>query len=180
MFVKIFVIDAKHADVAGNGLPAALMMAALSAKIRSLAPLHDDVSKLLVHVNQLVHELMSAEGFFATIILGKYWPGTGKVQITRAGHPYPLWVADHELRDFPQIDGIPLGVESGTEYKGKEFSLSPGEALLFFSDGVLEAENEKNELFGDDRLTAYFEMAHGPPLAEGLLNRIDSWRAPSR
>jgi phosphoserine phosphatase RsbU/P len=132
LFVKIFDIDAKHADVAGKRLPAALMMAALSAKIRSLAPLHDDVSKLLVHVNQLVHELMSAEGFFATIILGKYWPGTGKVQITRAGHPYPLWVVDHELRALPQIDGIPLGVESGTEYKGKEFSLSPGEALLFF------------------------------------------------
>jgi serine phosphatase RsbU (regulator of sigma subunit) len=60
LFVKIFDIDANHADVAGKGLPAALMMAALSAKIRSLAPLHDDVSKLLVHVNQLVHELMSA------------------------------------------------------------------------------------------------------------------------
>ncbi|MGW8188270.1 MAG: PP2C family protein-serine/threonine phosphatase, partial [Desulfobacterales bacterium] len=145
-------------------------------KIRSLAPLHDDVSNLLAHVNQLMYELMSEEGFFATIILGRYWPGTGKVQLARAGHPYPLWVADHRVRDLPQIDGIPLGVESGSRYKRKEFSLSPGEALLFFSDGVPEAENKKNELFGDDRLTAYFVMANGPPWAEGLLNRIDSWR----
>jgi serine phosphatase RsbU (regulator of sigma subunit) len=123
------------ADVAGKGLPAALMMAALSAKIRSLAPLHDDVGKLLAHVNQLMHELISEEGFFATIILGRYWPGTGKVQIARAGHPYPLWVADQGLRDLPPIEGIPLGVESGTAYKGKEFVLSPGEALLFFQTG---------------------------------------------
>jgi serine phosphatase RsbU (regulator of sigma subunit) len=164
------------ADVAGKGLPAALMMAALSAKIRSLAPLHDDVSDLLVHVNRLMHELMSEEGFFVTIILGRYWPRTGKVQIARAGHPYPLWVSGHALRAFPQVDGIPLGVESASEYKGKEIVLSPGEALLFLSDGVTEAENEKNELFGNDRLTAYFEKAHGPPWAEGLLNRIDIWR----
>jgi hypothetical protein len=45
-----------------------------------------------------------------------------------------------------QIDGLPLGVESGTRYKGKEFVLSPGEALLFFSDGVTEAVNEKKRV----------------------------------
>jgi sigma-B regulation protein RsbU (phosphoserine phosphatase) len=88
------------ADVAGKGLSAALMMAALSAKIRSLAPLHNDVSKLLAHVNQEMHELMSEEGFFATIVLGKYQPKTGRVQIVRAGHPYPLWVTDSGLRGF--------------------------------------------------------------------------------
>lgn len=164
------------ADVAGKGLPAALMMAALSAKIRSIAPLQDKVDQLLAQVNQEMHAIMSDEGFFATIVLGRYWPEAGKVQIARAGHPYPLWIRGQGLRELPLMEGIPLGVESGTSYEGEEIALAAGEALLFLSDGVLEAKNENNELFGDERLTGYFKTAHGPPWAEGLLARIDSWR----
>jgi serine phosphatase RsbU (regulator of sigma subunit) len=164
------------ADVAGKGLPAALMMAALSAKIRSIAPLHIEVNKLLAHVNKEMHELMSEEGFFATMVLSKYWPGTGRVQIARAGHPYPLWVINHGFRALPKLDGISIGIEFGTEYEKTEFVLSPGEAILLVTDGITEAENEKGELFGNDRLTDYFKLATGPPWAQGLLGKIDSWR----
>jgi len=164
------------ADVAGKGLPAALFMAALSAKIRSMAPLHQDIDILLAHVNKLMHELMSAEGFFATAVLSKYWPGTGKVQIARAGHPYPLWLAKNGILDLPKLNGMPLGVEFDTEYDKTEFVLSPGESILFVTDGVTEAANEEGELFGDDRIAYYFKEANGPPWAKGLLERIDSWR----
>jgi sigma-B regulation protein RsbU (phosphoserine phosphatase) len=164
------------ADVAGKGLPAALIMAALSAKIRSIAPLHNEVDELLANVNKEMYELMSEEGFFATMVLSKHWPRSGRVQAARAGHPYPLWVIDHGLRELPKIDGIPIGVEFETEYEKTEFVLSPGEAILFITDGVTEAENEESELFGDDRLTDYFKEAKGPPWAEGLLKRIDFWR----
>ena len=164
------------ADVAGKGLPAALIMAALSAKIRSIAPLQNEVNKLLANVNKEMHELMSEEGFFATMVLSKYWPRTGRVHIARAGHPYPLWVINHGFRELPKLDGMPLGVEFGTEYEKTEFVLSPGDAILFVTDGVTEAENEGSELFGNDRLTDYFEEANGPPWAEGLLEKIGSWR----
>jgi len=164
------------ADIAGKGLPAALFMAALSAKIRSIAPLQKEVDKLLADVNKEMYELMAEEGFFATMVLSKYWPGTGIVQIARAGHPYPLWLAENGIRDLPKLDGMPLGVEFETEYEKTEFVLSPGEAILFITDGVTEAENGESELFGDDRLTDYFEAAIGPPYAKGLLERIDTWR----
>ena len=164
------------ADVAGKGLPAALIMAALSAKIRSEAPLHREVNKLLANVNNAMHELMSEEGFFATIVLSKYWPWAGRVQTSRAGHLHPLWVINHGFRELPILSGIPLGVEFGTEYEQTEFVLSPGESILFMTDGVTEAENEENELFGNDRLTDYFEVTKGPPWGEGLLERIGSWR----
>jgi len=164
------------ADVAGKGLPAALIMAALSAKIRSEAPLHGEVDKLLANVNNAMYELMSEEGFFATIVLSKYWPRAGRVQTARAGHPHPLWVINHGFRELPKLNGIPLGVELGTEYEKTEFVLSPGESILFITDGVSEAENEENELFGNDRLTDYLAGAKGPPWAEGLLEKIDSWR----
>ena len=164
------------ADVAGKGLPAALMMAALSAKIRSIAPLHKEVDKLLASVNKEMYELMAEEGFFATMVLSKYWPKTGRVQTARAGHPYPLWVIHRGLRELPKLDGIPIGIEFATKYEKTEFVLSPGEALLFITDGVTEAENEKSELFGDGRLADYFEVANGPSWAKGLLERIGSWR----
>ncbi len=164
------------ADVAGKGLPAALMMAALSAKIRSVAPLHTEVDKLLASVNKEMYGLMSDEGFFATMALCKYWPCSGKVQVARAGHFYPLWIIDHEVRELAKLDGLPIGVDYEAEYEKTESVLSPGEALLFITDGVTEAENKDNELFGDDRLADYFEAADGPPWAEGLLERINSWR----
>jgi sigma-B regulation protein RsbU (phosphoserine phosphatase) len=164
------------ADVAGKGLPAALMMAALSAKIRSIAPLHNEVNKLLAHVNKEMHELMSEEGFFATMVLSKYWPGTGRVQTARAGHPNPLWVINHGVQALPKLHGISIGIEFEAEYEKAEFVLSPGEAILLVTDGITEAENEKGELFGNDRLTDYFKLATGPPWAQGLLEKIDSWR----
>jgi phosphoserine phosphatase RsbU/P len=164
------------ADVAGKGLPAALMMAALSAKIRSIAPLQNEVDKLLANVNAEMYELMFEEGFFATMVMSRYWPGTGKVHIVRAGHQYPLRVMNHGFEELSNLRGIPIGIEPKAEYEKAEFVLTPGEAILFVTDGVTEAENEKRELFGNDRLTDYFEMANGPPWAEGLLKKIDSWR----
>lgn len=164
------------ADVAGKGLPAALMMAALSAKIRSMAPLHQGIDELLSNVNKEMYQLMSEEGLFATIALCKYWPRSGRVHIVRAGHLYPLWANRHGLREFPKLDGISIGVEAETEYEKIEFELSTGEALLFISDGVTEAENSQKELFGNHRLKEYFTAQKGPPWAESLLKRVDSWR----
>ena len=164
------------ADVAGKGLPAALMMAALSAKIRSIAPIQNEIHKLLASVNKEMNELMSEEGFFATIVMSRYWPGTGKMHIARAGHPNPLWVINHGFRELPKLEGLSIGIELGTEYEKAELVLSPGEAILLVTDGVTEAENEKSELFGNDGLTDYLKVANGPPWAEGLLKRIGSWR----
>jgi len=164
------------ADVAGKGLPAALMMAALSAKIRSLSPLQNEVHKLLADVNKEMYELMSEEGFFATMVMSRYWPGTGTVHIARAGHQYPLWVMNNGFQELSNIHGIPIGIEFGAEYEKAKFVLSPGEAILLVTDGITEAENEKGELFGNDRLTDYFKLATGPPWAQGLLEKIDSWR----
>lgn len=164
------------ADVAGKGLSAALMMAALSAKIRSIAPLQTEIDKLLANVNAEMYELMFEEGFFATMVMSRYWPGTGKLHIVRAGHQYPLWVMNHGFQELSNLHGIPIGIEPNAEYEKARFVLSPGEAILFVTDGVTEAENEKGGLFGNDRLTDYFKLANGPPWAEGLLKRIDSWR----
>jgi sigma-B regulation protein RsbU (phosphoserine phosphatase) len=164
------------ADVYDKGLPAALIMAALSTKIRSEALLRHEVDKLLETVNKGIYELTVDEGFFATIVLGRYWPADGRMQFTQGGHLPPLWVVGGKLRDVPQIKGMSLGVTPDAEYQRKEIILSPGESILFLTDGVTEAENQRGELFSSDRVIGHIKSASGPPYGKGLLDAVNLWR----
>ena len=164
------------ADVSDKGVPAALIMAALSTKIRSEAQNQSEVDKLLETVNNSTYSLTSEEGFFATIVLARYWPRSGKMQLTLGGHLQPLWIIESGIGNLPQINGISLGVTPDVHYEKKEIILSPGESVLLFSDGVIEAENEDNELFGNDRLVDCINNTKGPPWGKGLLDLINHWR----
>jgi len=164
------------ADVSGKGVPAALIMAALSTKIRSEALLQGDVNKLLQNVNDSMYSLTSEEGFFATIVLVRYWPSSGKMQLIRAGHLNPLWIVNGNIGDLPPLKGMSLGVIPHVNYERKEILLSPGESVLLFSDGITEAENEDNELFGNDRLVSYIKDIKGPPWGKSLLDAVNTWR----
>jgi serine phosphatase RsbU (regulator of sigma subunit) len=168
------------ADVSGKGVPAALIMAALSTNIRSEALLQSEVDKLLEAVNNRLHRLTSEEGFFATIVIGRYWPASGKMQLALGGHLQPLWIGQSGLVNLPQLKGISMGVTPDVHYEKKELSLSPGEAVLFFSDGVIEAENEDKALFGNERLVDYIKNAKGPPWGKGLLDLISQWRGNAK
>jgi serine phosphatase RsbU (regulator of sigma subunit) len=167
------------ADVSDKGVPAALIMAALSTKIRSEAQDQSEVDKLLATVNESMHSLTSAEGFFATIALARYWPSSGKMQLALGGHLSPLWIAEGEMRNLLKSKGISLGVTADAHYEIEEILLSPGESILFFTDGVIEAENEKSELFGHDRLISYIKDTKGPPWGKKLLDFVHDWRGHS-
>ena len=164
------------ADVSGKGVPAALIMAALSTKIRSEALLQDDMNKLLQTVNNSLYTLASDEGFFATIVLARYWPSDVKMQLIRAGHLNPLWIVNGKIKDLPPLKGVSLGITPHVHYERKEIELSSGESVLFFSDGIIEAENEDNELFGNDRLVGYIKDTKGPPWGKSLLDAVNAWR----
>jgi len=168
------------ADVSGKGVPAALIMAALSTNIRSEALLQGEVDRLLETVNNALHSLTAEEGFFATIVLGRYWPASGKMQLALGGHLQPLWIVPGGMGNLPPLKGISLGVTPDVHYKKKEIALSPGEAVLFFSDGVIEAENEDKALFGNERLVDYIKNAKGPPWGKGLIDSIRQWRGNAK
>ena len=101
------------------------------------------------------------------------------MQLVLAGHLQPLWIAEGGTGNLPQINGMSLGVTPDVRYEKKEILLSPGESILLFSDGVIEAENEDKELFGNDRLVDFIKNAKGPPWGEGLLDFISNWRGNS-
>ncbi len=168
------------ADVSDKGVPAALIMAALSTKIRSEARNQTEVERLLETVNNSMHSLISEEGFFATIVFVRYWSHSGKIQFTIAGHLQPLWIVESGIGNPPHLNGISLGVKQDVKYEKKEFFLSPGESVLLFTDGVIEAENKDNEMFGNDRLVRYMEDTSGPPWGKGLLEEIKCWRGNTK
>jgi sigma-B regulation protein RsbU (phosphoserine phosphatase) len=169
-------IIAYVADVAGKGVPAALIMAALSMKIRTEALLQQDINSLLQAVNTGMYNLASEEGYFVTLVLLRFWPIEGKIELVRAGHPNPVWIADGVFKQIPPLKGVSLGIVTDVEYEKTELWLGSGDSLLLFSDGVIEAENEARELFGDDRLIDYIDSAKGAPRGLELLDVIGKWR----
>jgi serine phosphatase RsbU (regulator of sigma subunit) len=168
------------ADVSDKGLPAALVMVALWSRIRREAALYGDVDKLLEAVNNAMYDLMAEEGFFATIILGKYLPSTGRINLVRGGHLSPLRISKDGLKDVPDLQGPSLGIVQEIKYEEKEVILSQEESILFITDGVTEAENEQGELFGHNRLIDYIQRTDGPPWGKGLLDEINTWQGNAR
>ena len=164
------------ADVCGKGLAAALIMVALWARIRSEASVDREVDEILVSVNGAMYSLLAKEGFFATIVMGRYWPETGRMQLVRGGHLFPLWFTGKGLSKLPELRGIPLGVIAKPTYDTREIILKRGQSILFITDGVTEARNSRDEFFGSHRLAKYVKADKGPPWGRKLLDEVRAWR----
>ena len=164
------------ADVSGKGVPAALIMAAVSTKIRAEASLQQNLNLILRAVNGSMYELASTEGYFATMLLLKYWPRMRKIEMIRAGHINPVLVSPTGVREISGLKGVSLGVMEEVDYELAELVLEPGESLLLFSDGVTEAENERVEQFGYQRLIDQLSTSKSFPHGEGLLESVREWR----
>lgn len=164
------------ADVSGKGVAAALIMAAVSTKIRAEASLQQNLNLILRAVNGSMYELASTEGYFATMLLLKYWPRMKKIEMIRAGHINPVLVSPTGVREISGLKGVSLGVMEEVDYGLAELVLEPGESLLLFSDGVTEAENERVEQFGYQRLIDHLLTSKSFPHGEGLLESIREWR----
>lgn len=164
------------ADICGKGVEAALIMAALSTMIRLEVPFHSELTDLLKVVNKSMFNLSSAEGYFATIICGRYWPENGRLQLLRAGHPFPVWIRSGSLQNLPKLEGTPLGITPDICYETHDIHLAEGDSCLFYSDGVIEAENEAGEMLGTENLIQGIVGKTRPPLGPKLVETIQSWR----
>ena len=138
--------------------------------------MQQDINSLLQAVNTGMYNLASEEGYFVTLVLLRFWPVEGKIELVRAGHPNPVWVVDGVFKQIPPLKGLSLGFVADVAYEKTELWLGPGDSLLLFSDGVIEAENEARELFGDGRLIDYIDSAKSPPRGRELLEVIRKWR----
>ena len=144
--------------------------------MRSEIYFHDDLKELLQCVNEDLYALVSDEGYFATIAIGKYWPESGKMELARAGHPAPFWISGGKLKTALSSNSVSLGVVKGTQYTTQTLHLSPGDSMVFVTDGFTEAGNESNEFFGQKQITQLIRASAGPPWGKHLLEAVKNWR----
>jgi hypothetical protein len=131
-------------DVAGKGLPAAMLVSVLVGSIRTAAEDSHAPDLLLRRLNERL--IGRTQGSFSTA-LAAYISSSGRVTISNAGHLSPY--LDGKEIELP--GALPLGVHSLTEYETTQFYLACGSRLTFYSDGVVEAQNRSGELFGFER-----------------------------
>jgi len=134
-------------DVAGKGLPAAMLVSVLVGAIRGVAEYTVDPAKLLASLNERL--IGRTHGGFSTA-LAAHITEDGWVTIANAGHLSPYL----DGRELELPGALPLGVISGNTYATKQFYLAHGSRLTFYSDGVVEAQNAQGELFGFERAKA--------------------------
>ena len=139
------------ADVAGKSVPAALLMATLQASLRTIAGENAMLADLVARLNRYAsaHSLNGLR--FTTAVLSEYNPSTRRLTYVNAGHNAPILRRANGSFEILDVGGLPLGIRSDETYETSTLELKPGDALIFFTDGVVEAFNATGEEFGNER-----------------------------
>lgn len=159
-FFDVFLVDENHlavviGDVSGKGIPAALFMVRSTTVIRNYAMLGLPVEEIFTRANAELCRGNESD-LFTTAWLGIYEVDSGRLVFTEAGHDAPIYLrgtGETELLQ-PVKKKMPLGGMPGIRYVSTEIILKPGEAILLYTDGVPEANNEDEELYGMERFRA--------------------------
>jgi sigma-B regulation protein RsbU (phosphoserine phosphatase) len=156
------------ADVAGKGLPAALLMSNVQGTIRAVAA-GSNPAEICGHLNRtLVGQI--PEGRFVTLVLAVLDPRTRRVVYSNAGHNQPVRVGRDGAAQRLDRGGPVLGVVPDATYELGALTLEPGDRLVFFTDGIVEATDGRDE-FGEERFVALVQ-AHRALPARDLVARI--------
>jgi PAS domain S-box-containing protein len=160
-------------DVSGKGVPAAIVMAITRTLLRSAYHLGSP-GEILEQVNDsLLPDI--PPNMFVTCLAALLDSSTGRLQYANAGHdpPYVRHAAGvSELR----ATGMPLGLMPNMSYEQKEITLQPGESILLYSDGLVEAHSPRREMFGFPRMQEYVrEHSGGATLIDSLLAELEQF-----
>jgi sigma-B regulation protein RsbU (phosphoserine phosphatase) len=139
------------ADVAGKSVPAALLMATLQASLRTIAGENAAVADLVARLNRYAcaHSLDGRR--FTTAVIGEYNPVTRRLSYVNAGHNAPILRRASGHQESLEVGGLPLGIQPEVKYETASLELAAGDALIFFTDGVVEAFNQSGEEYGNLR-----------------------------
>lgn len=160
-------------DVSGKAAPAALYAALVSGILRSLAARHLPPADLLAELNNQLQE-RKLDAQYVTMLMGVWNDEERTLQIANAGSAQPLFVTNTDPNFVPpakkrlsapapctdaefsvstiSVEGFPLGLFPEAQYEEITISAKPGDVLVFFSDGIVDAENAEGEMFGTERL----------------------------
>jgi sigma-B regulation protein RsbU (phosphoserine phosphatase) len=137
-------------DVSGKGAPAAIYAALVSGILRSHAPIEPGPAEMLSAVNFSLGE-RRIESQFVSLIYAVWDDRNRTLQVANSGLPRPIYCHDGKI-EIIEATGLPLGLFDDADYDEFNFRAKPGDMFVFFSDGILDATNRAEELFGRERV----------------------------
>ncbi len=181
-FYDSFLIDNDHlalvmADVSGKGVPGALFMMVSKTILKNNAMMAKSVGEVLAATNETICSNNKME-MFVTVWLGILEISTGRLVAANAGHEYPAIRRNGgEFELYKDRHGFVIGGMEGVRYKEYELLLQPGDRLFLYTDGVPEATNASQELFGTGRMIDALNRNSGSPkeILNGVREAVDDF-----
>jgi len=173
-------------DVAGKGMPAALLMSHLSASVKAQIETERPLVEVMRRLNASVYQNLQrgtsggSVNRFITLVLAELNPETGEITYVNGGHNPPFLLRASGTLESLTDGGLLLGIMPEAQYAAGKVRLEPGDLLVLYSDGVTEARNLAEEEYGDDRLIAFLRESQAMRPAEMVASIIQNVRAFSR
>jgi hypothetical protein len=159
------------ADVAGKSIPAAMLMATFQASLKTLSTAQVALPELASNMNRYACTNSQGGLRFTTAFLAEYDPITRRLEYINAGHNNPILRRASGLIERLDIGGLPFGIQPEVKYEYATVTLAPGDWLIIFTDGLVEAENARHDEYGESRLLTALEAGRSFEPAD-LLKRL--------
>jgi sigma-B regulation protein RsbU (phosphoserine phosphatase) len=140
------------ADVAGKSIPAAMLMATFQASLKTLSTAQVPLSELVANMNRYACSNSQGGLRFTTAFLAEYDAARRTFLYINAGHNNPILRRASGAIERLDVGGLPIGIQPEAKYESASVTLEPGDWLIIFTDGLVEAENSRQEEYGEGRL----------------------------
>jgi len=145
------------ADVAGKSIPAAMLMATFQASLKTLSTAQVALPELVANMNKYACSNSQGGLRFTTAFLAEYDPAPRVFTYINAGHNNPILRRSNGSIERLDVGGLPLGIQPEAKYESASVTLAPGDWLIIFTDGLVEAVNARDEDFDEPRLLSALE-----------------------
>jgi sigma-B regulation protein RsbU (phosphoserine phosphatase) len=165
-------------DVSGKAAPAALYAALVSGIMRSAASQALSPSEMLTNLNNALQE-RRLDSQYVTMLFAVWNDGNQTLQVANAGAVQPLFCRAGGEVETIRAEGFPLGLFPKVTYEEFGLATQPGDSIVFFSDGIVDAQNAAGEMFGNDRLVNVVKKNQAKPaskLADAILNEVSKFQ----
>ena len=159
------------ADVAGKSIPAAMLMATFQASLKTLSTAQVALPELVANMNKYACSNSQGGLRFTTAFLSEYDAARRILTYINAGHNNPILRRSTGLIERLDVGGLPLGIQPEATYESASVALAPGDWLIIFTDGLVEAENAHQEEYGETRLLGAIAASVSTTPAE-MLTRL--------